>query len=390
MVLDQIVYFISQPLDNYNRERFGFDFWESKKWQPKVFELTALQHPKVAKLFRKQKGKRKTEKINYIEIKNYLQLLGHLKNFKKNRPVAVFDLMNDEISSNLIRFFLKVHSIKRAVLELALIPSEKNNFKLKKIKTLIQINGISNILRRIINFFAKQIIIPSIVFTCGKQSKYFKRKNQKIKIVEAHSFDYEKFYTEPYKKNRQNKILFIDENIYDHQDYLYAGEKPPDGKKDYFKKIKILFEKLEKNFKLKVCVAEHPKSRYTNKQRIDFFGNRECKKGKISTLIANSKVTLTHCSTAVSFAVLHEKPIILLTTDNLEKSAYKDIIKKFAFILKAPLLNIDKIHQENKAFKIPKVNKNAYHQYKRNYISCKPPHETKSLWEIIYQNIKIK
>lgn len=387
MISNKIVYFISQPLDNYNRNRFGFDFWISKKWQPKVFELTALQHPKVENLFCSQKGKRKTKMINYIKIKNYIDLLKHLKNLNNDNTLAVFDLMNDEISSNLIRIFLKIQKIKRVVLDLALIPSEKKNSKLKEIKNLIRFYKTDNIVKKVINYFTKKFIVPSIVFTCGEKSKYFKTNNQKIKVVNAHSFDYEKYITEIYKKDKTNKILFIDENMYDHQDYLYAGEAIPGGKIEYLKKLKLLFKKIEGDLKLQVCVAEHPKSRYTNKQRIELFGNRKCIKGKISSLVANCKVILTHCSTAVSFAVLHKKPIYFLTSDNLEKSLYKEMIHKFAFILRAPFINIDKTYKKNMSFKVPKINNLAYKKYKKDYICCRPPHETKSLWQIIYHNV---
>ena len=109
-------------------------------------------------------------------------------------------------------------------------------------------------------------------------------------------------------------------------------------------------------------------------------------------LVKNSKIVLLHTSTAISFAILYNKPIIFLTSNEYKKSFDDFRINSYSRTMNSLLFNIDdrdnysKIPNENEIFSF---DKNKYKEYKDEHLKH-PGAPDNYLWNIFLDNIEKK
>ena len=103
-------------------------------------------------------------------------------------------------------------------------------------------------------------------------------------------------------------------------------------------------------------------------------------------MIAGSKFVIGHNSTALQYAILFKKPILLITTKEIKKvdQIYKHILN-FKNITGCEYLSIDNMNQ-NKNFSIKKLNNKKYESYIQKYIKSR--HSiNKNFFEIFKNNL---
>lgn len=135
-------------------------------------------------------------------------------------------------------------------------------------------------------------------------------------------------------------IVFLDEYFPLHPDYRYLlGVSYDELTVSYQRDMNDFFDRVEQQTSMKVIVAAHPKAEYEN----DTFKNREIKKGQTSQLVKNAQGVLLHCSSSVSYPVMFDKPMMMLTSDQIETVRHsKDYLKNLARLLGLPVYNISK------------------------------------------------
>ena len=116
------------------------------------------------------------------------------------------------------------------------------------------------------------------------------------------------------------------------------GIPAPNTADEYYPKINLLFEELERMLRLPVVIAAHPRA--TGNPAATFNG-RTVISGNTCRLVRDAALVLTHCSTANNFTVIYKKPAVVVTTDGLERSFYGPYIQGMAKSLGAPLINMD-------------------------------------------------
>jgi len=204
---------------------------------------------------------------------------------------------------------------------------------------------------------------------------------QNTKIIKAHSLDYDLYLEEEKVSNNHQSneeyILFIDEFGPYHPDILFNENRKPDVKsKTYFSDINIFFNRLECETGIMVLIAAHPRSDYTNIGNP--YGKRKIISGETIKLVKNAKFVVAHASTAISFAVLYNKPIILLSSPDYSKR-YNHGIKALGKELNVIILNV------SKPFFLPNNYLNtdelSYNEYIDKYIKSDGTLK-KNVWEI--------
>jgi hypothetical protein len=73
---------------------------------------------------------------------------------------------------------------------------------------------------------------------------------------------------------------------------------------------------------------------------IDSFGGRKLTNRKSAELVKDSKFVLAHDSTAISFAALWKVPLIIITTNQIERSIYSSM-EAITQVLQTSRVNID-------------------------------------------------
>ena len=109
--------------------------------------------------------------------------------------------------------------------------------------------------------------------------------------------------------------------------------------------------------------------------------------GKIGELIKNSEFVITKGSTAISFAVLFNKPIIYYTTDEYENFAgTKIIIKSYSSYFNKSPINIDKNYMNINFEEEFIIDQKLYENYKNLFIKS-PGSIDKISWEILKEKL---
>jgi hypothetical protein len=195
-------------------------------------------------------------------------------------------------------------------------------------------------------------------------------------------------------KNKKKKLIkkkyavFIDPFYFFHDDF---NQKK--GNKiyrpvslNYFKEMNNFFSLLERKLKLKVVIASHP-SCSIKKYKL-FFNNRTCIQNETAHLVRDSEIVLTHPSTtAINFPIIYNKPLVLLTTNEMNKSFYYyKYLQTFKLIYKYNYLNVSSI-SNNFVFPTFKIDKKAFKWHYKKFINSSNI-TNKSLSEFVIKYLK--
>ena len=196
-------------------------------------------------------------------------------------------------------------------------------------------------------------------FPVGKATKFWS----------IHSTDYDS-YIEIIEKDKactDKHVVFLDEFGPFHPDFIYAELNPFTTQGSYYPALCSFFSIVEDFLNSKVTIAAHPRVNYQNYGA--FFGERSTVQNRTAELVANSKLVLAHSSTSINFAVLFRKPIIFITTNEIEKSKQSEWIKVFAAQFGKTPINIDQLGGMKIDFNVELfVDEEKYSQYIEKYI----------------------
>jgi hypothetical protein len=189
------------------------------------------------------------------------------------------------------------------------------------------------------------------------------------KVVPINLIDYEKYVSVKGKEARivdGDYAVFLDINLAYQSDLTILGLASLNAEK-YFESLNIYFKKIEIQHNVKVVIASHPKSKYTS----DTFNGRLIYENLTPELVKDSKFVISHHSTALSYAILNEKPIVFILTDEMLLLYKKTIIrsiKNLAGFLGIGSINIDRITTSDE-LAIRNSNLSLYNEYKYNYLT---------------------
>lgn len=198
-------------------------------------------------------------------------------------------------------------------------------------------------------------------YTCGTGFEM-----NSAKLIPFNSTDYTRYLRSLNSKfsiSKPQYAVFLDEYLPFHPDVEMAGMKTVHPE-SYFKELNTFFSKIEDSLQMEVVIAAHPKSNY-NKNPYD---GRILIKGETENLIKNSALVIDHFSTAISYAILNEKPLFIFYTEEMN-IVFPNLIKyahHVSSILDVEIANITKEKQINFSLKI---NKEKYSEYKYNYLT---------------------
>jgi hypothetical protein len=216
--------------------------------------------------------------------------------------------------------------------------------------------------------------------------KYTTDKN--TEILWLHTLDYDLYLDEKMRldKDRDEYIVFLDEYVPFHPDYLHLEVRAPATPEQYYPVLNRFFDHLERKTGKRVVIAAHPCSHY--EKMPDYYEKREVIRGETIRLVKGADIVLTHSSTAVNFAVLFNKPLMFVTTREVDRHQ-KQLITNMSFLLGKKPIRIDesyesKINLENELA----IDSDKYEKYKNDYIKKNGSPEQK-FWQIFADRLKV-
>jgi hypothetical protein len=283
------------------------------------------------------------------------------------------------------------------------VPNNSNENIVNKIVRILNAYTFSFILnhlfQKILNYLSYIFLAPKITYffyggTFALTSAEKILSNSKY-LISSHSPDYDLFLNNANNRtslDNRDAIVFIDQNFLDDVDILLLGKKDSKASSneirlDFKNKINFFFDSLEKKFSCKVIISAHPKANI--KMLSDCYTGREVIAGDTINLIKDCKFCITHSSTAINFAVLYKKPIMVVQMEIL-RSILGDSSYPFANSF-ANALNIKptKIDEGIEEIQFPEVDESAYLNYVKMYIK-EANGENISSWDLVKKTINIE
>lgn len=372
-----VVYLIASPLSCRDYSRFGIDTWINRGWNVRVLDFTKLVRKDFWSFVDGEQLSFKFSGLSVIETTD--EAICKISGIQSK---AIFiDLLGESFFEQKLRKLAKQKG-KTLKLRLGSIPSQKRSL-FKRIQRAIlrpkfTISALIGILRNTNNLEADYIVIGGLKSeqSLGPTSS---------KVILAHNLDYDLILSDKRSQELKNSyILFLDEDACYHSDYIQLGITPCASPQHYFSTMNKGLNAIAKIFSSKLVIAAHPRSDY---EKITSGFKFPVKKDATYDLIKNARLIVAHGSTSLQMAILFQKPILLVTTDELENSWCSTTYNAFRSELKKSVINLDHFPALIDLFAESEVNGSLYDSYIENYIKQKGSPD-KATWSIVIDTLE--
>lgn len=388
----RVIILINQNLNKAFYRNFELDY-KNNKIDFQFWSLFPLANKKLFKIYSKKKY-RIISHPKFIIIKSYKHLFKKINGIKGK--TCFINELGESFFSCLIEFFLfkkdclKIKNFELGISGLALSYKANIYEDFKRTLSVGNLFVIKKIIRRLIAYFKvfllKIITIDPSYYITTNENSYNELKGKKLnsKIFKCNSGIFNQYKKIANQRPKGKNIVFIDQEIEESFESKLLNNSNYIDKQKYWNCLNQIFNYFEKKFKTKVVIAAHFR-RSNDKKNLPNIG-RKFIFDKTPELIKDSKLVIGHHSTALNYAILMRKPILLLdfklvNIANLQ--SYR--VQNFLFDKLSPTtIHIDNMYKfklNRKIFKnLFKINKKKYINFKNCYISFRK-------YKNVHQNI---
>lgn len=388
----KLLYLIKQPLVERDFERFGVRSMLEKGHDITVLDLRKLFHPGIFDDHPAAIGK---PGLSIRVVKNRKELISE-KETVANSDLIIFLVQSYGLDSSNYSALRMIAETRTPYLILAgsffpgVAPHAANGPLWRSLRnSFTRLRNMDLLNSLVARFPRKWLGIPEADFIVynGKASQ---RKNslvgKKTTPVFAHTMDYDIYMRLMEKRAEpERQAIFLDQFLPYH-----PGTRAQKGFGEfdagaYYECLRTLFDRIESELNLEVVIAGHPRADY---QRFkDVFGNRKILYGDTAALVKKSRLVMAHYTTAIGFAVMFRRPLMILTSHDLfgfhplRERIYENLSRE----LGVPLHCLDDPGAIDLSSP-PAVNDNLYDRYIENYIKV-PGTPSRFLWDIVLDTI---
>jgi len=222
-----------------------------------------------------------------------------------------------------------------------------------------------------------------LVFAAGAVARR-RHKADAVDIVDVHHFDLDAAMQEKRAGAASptvpgESIVFIDDYLPGHPDFVSQGARTLEPDR-YYCALNGFFDRVEGALGVPVLIAAHPRAEYRNNP----FGGRRIVTGATPALVRRASLVLAHASTAIALAVISERPLCILTNDDVARTHpyLHRLMGMTAEALSCPLMNMDA--PLGAVDTIARVDRARYATYAREYLSA-VPRDTSSAEIVVHE-----
>jgi len=337
---------ISWPTNERSSTRLGLDVLRKNGAVFKVLNLFELLYPHLVK-----KSSQTQRYDNEIMVHSWKELESFLKEEKK-----ILNFLN--IKKQTLKVFWLLTQLNRVYISFSNMPlPSKKSLKLSLLAMVLK---------------------PATYGAMIKPERRFPFSRE-TEFIPIHSIDYDtmlRFEKGKHTRIIQEKyIVFLDQNLPFHEDFIRDNESSYVTPDAYYGTLNHYFKHVEQATGKKVIIAAHPSTK-----DVDRWHFQSIKDHSIN-LIKYADAVLMHSTTAVSFAILYEKPLAMIVTDEIVVSKMHPFNQQLSLELGLPMINVNREIQVDFTY-----NKSKFLAYKHNYISNSPYRDLLSM-EIVLKEI---
>ena len=384
-MIKRVIFLVQSPFNLRDYRRFGIEMLQQNGFKVEVWDVTPVLYPNVYRSYTPLGAFRRDGLTLFHDKPRLYSRVSGLKDSDFVMNIIVYNFTSFEIYRALSKSAADYAVFMAGALPTISAGKSKFFFYLKKLRSLT--------FQKILN-----IIFPKLPFRWFgiKSAKLILAGGEKCLVypypIEANTeviWD----YTFAYDLYLKEKIIplvnlhiavFLDIYVPFHPDSIYFGVKSSVSADKYYLLLNKFFNLVEKQLGLEVIIAAHPRSRY--EELPDYFDGRKHIRSQTIRLVKESRLVLCHHTTALSFANLFYKPVVFLTSSELDKDYEGPYINMMAeWFGKKPIF-IDRDNNIDWNFELA-VAKEHYYNYRQAYI--KTDHsEDLPFWQIATNRLK--
>jgi hypothetical protein len=376
-----VVYLIISPLSKRDYDRFGIQRWLDRGWEAKVFDYTKFIKPKLWDYVDGTGLSIDFEGLNIFEDeKSALSSIRQLKT-----GVVFIDLISSSRAEQKTR---RVAHKKGVMLKLKLGSLPVAQFDSSIFSNMAQkaLNNPFGFFPNVSNKIRQFREDAPDYFVVGGNASILNTSKGNPSIIKAHNFDYDYFINQdtPEIYLKDGGIVFLDGDEAYHSDYVHLGIKPYVTAVNYYPAMSAGLSQIAEALSCDVKIAAHPRSDYQSKP---YKYSLPILKNQTFELIKKASVVVSHGSTALQWAVSLRKPIILVTTDEMNKSIFRHTTEAFAFAFGKEVINLNRIPKKYDWKSQLFVDETKYQNYIETYVK-QPGTPERSLWDIVIDRME--
>ena len=369
----QVIYLIRSPLSLRDFKRYDVQNWIDHGWKVKVFDITRFLSPKFWSYLDGDKLSINFEGLTiFHNINEILSVISNLQN-----KVVFLDYIGFSTTEIKIRKIASMHG-KLIKTRLGTVPLAETKINFLNLFSLIIhpinfVNKFTSFIKHKVEKIRSNKCLPDYLVVGGSKSMSG-INDKKTSIIKAHNFDYDLFIEKKQiiSNKKSNSLVFLDEDGPYHSDFYYTKVKPFITADKYYPVIDLGLDKIANSLKLNIKIAAHPRSNY-NVKKIKY--KHPTIKNETFELIKDADVIVGHGSTALQLAVIMKKPIIFVTTDEIQNESYAKPYAKFidhyAITLGKKVINLSNLSNIHNWRDYLNVDEEKYEKYIETYIKTK-------------------
>ena len=240
-------------------------------------------------------------------------------------------------------------------------------------------NAVVSKLKNLYHFLRRNLLaiaMPGFVAVAGTETEKRARRDfsRKSKPIQLGSFDYsQSLLCQKSDGSSADAAVYLDTGFPGFpRDEVLTGRTELIEAKDWYPNLGKFFSIVETSLQYRVDVAIHPK--HVGRDHSPLFGSRTCLGGQTAALVAERKLVIATNSTAISFAVCFDKPLILVWSDLIASgidARKKSFIENFARETGAKIFNIDREYTEKELRDALVIDYAKRESYKRKYLTSR-------------------
>ena len=384
-MIKRVIFLVQSAFNLRDYRRFGIEILQQNSFKVEVWDVSPVLYPNLYPDYTPLGSFRYDGLILFHDKSNLYSKVSGLKSSDFVMNIIVYNFTSFKIYRALSKSAADYAVFMAGALPTISSGKSKFFFYLKKLRSLTFKKVLDIIFPRLpFRWFG--IKSAKLILAGGKKSLVYRYPvTVNTEVLWAHALDYDLYLKEKNILLVDRRIaVFLDIHLPFHSDAIYFKVKSSVSADKYYPLLNKFLNLVEKQLGLKVIIAAHPLSNY--EESPDYFDGRKHIKGQTISLVKQSRLVLCHHTTALSFANLFYKPVVFLTSSELDKDYEGPYINMMAeWFGKKPIF-IDRDNNIDWNFELS-VPKEHYYNYRQAYI--KTDHsEDLPFWQIVANRLK--
>lgn len=391
-MITKVVFFVVSPFQNRDYYRFGIDILKSNGFEVEVYDLSPYVHPALY-----ERGV-KSDRSNFARVvisrREALDIIGRLP--------------TDCLAFMMLHYWRETHSLFREI-------SKRGIPYAVCVTTPVPVYSIFRSFRKKINrslpgkavkFVSGYPFMPRFARFWGvREPAYFLAGGKGAlnhemaamigrgtEILWLHSWDYD-----VYLKGKDHLPMPFDDGCeravfldapgpkFLRDDLRLPAMRCPLTEDKHYPSLCAFFQLVERHFSMKVEIAGHPGAGH--EMHPPCFEGRLTQHGRTFEMVRRSTFVIARESAAIAFAVILNKPVIFITTDEAEADPeLSNDIAAMAYALGKKPVNINRLGDIDLDREI-KIDAAAYAAFRNEYIKRDGTEDLNS-WHIVANRIR--